>query len=225
MQPLATPLLDIHTHRAAANAVWNGIWHTTAAANEWTAPRLSVGIHPWYIPQHWQSELHALRQWLATHRGRVFAIGEAGLDSVRGADMPTQLAVFEAQIALSEAEKLPLIIHCVRAHEPLLLLRKQHKPQQAWIFHGFMLKASVAQSLLDAGIYLSFGAALLKPNSAAQTALALAPAHQFFLETDDASVQIADIYAAAAAIRGVSVADIAQQIQLNYDTIQPLRSR
>jgi TatD DNase family protein len=205
--------------------VWNGIWHTAAAANEWTAPNLSVGIHPWYIPTHWQHELHALRQWIGVHRERVFAIGEAGLDSVRGADMLTQLAVFEAQIALSEAEKLPLIIHCVRAHEPLLLLRKRHKPQQAWIFHGFMLKASVAQSLLDAGIYLSFGAALLKPNSAAQAALALAPAHQFFLETDDASVQIADIYAAAAAIRGVSVADIAQQIQLNYDTIQPHRSR
>lgn len=220
------PFFDIHTHRtAAAFALWNGIWRGEAEAATWTQSRLSVGIHPWYIEDDWQAQCAHYTQWVQQHVHRLEALGEAGLDSVRGAPMAVQQAVFEAHIQLSEALRLPLILHCVRAHEPLLALRKQHKPRQAWVFHGFSMRPTVAKQLTDAGIYLSFGAAILRPAASAGESLAAVPASQFFLETDDSDVQIAEIYAAAAAIRGISAEELAQQIAANYDFIQQDRSR
>lgn len=104
------------------------------------------------------------------------------------------------------AHQKPLIIHCVRAYEEVLAIKKEWGTQGdviPWIFHGFNKKPAVAQMLLRAGAYLSFGAALLVPGSPAAQSLAICPPGRYFLETDDRNdVSIAAVYAAAAAILG-----------------------
>ena len=44
--------------------------------------------------------------------------------------MQLQVAVFKEQVELSEKYELPLIIHCVKAMDELLALRKERAPKQ-----------------------------------------------------------------------------------------------
>ncbi|MDE6310400.1 MAG: TatD family hydrolase [Muribaculaceae bacterium] len=113
----------------------------------------SIGIHPWDTPAP-PEKLEELER-IASGDSRVVAIGECGLDKLRGAALPEQESAFEAQIVLAERLGLPLIIHCVRAQDRLLKLRRKH-PSGRWIVHGFRGGAPAAQQLLDAGIDLSY---------------------------------------------------------------------
>ena len=71
--------------------------------------------------------------------------------------MDKQLEVFKGQIELSEREEKPLIIHCVKAIDGLLRLRRDLHPKMPWMFHGFRGKPQQLRSLLAAGFYVSFG--------------------------------------------------------------------
>jgi TatD DNase family protein len=66
-----------------------------------------------------------------------FALGECGLDKITASDFELQKVVFKKQIQLSEKHQKPLIIHCVKAHQELIEIKKELKPKQVWIFHGF----------------------------------------------------------------------------------------
>lgn len=119
----------------------------------------SVGIHPWYsfevTPQMWrQLEIDAAAP-------EVIAIGECGIDKLRGADISLQAEIFRRHILLSEALGKPLIIHCVRAIEQIERLRTEMRPTQPWILHGFRGKPRQAHQLLSRGYYLSTTAARL----------------------------------------------------------------
>ncbi|MDE6277815.1 MAG: TatD family hydrolase [Muribaculaceae bacterium] len=135
----------------------------------------SVGVHPWDTPVD-GSALAAVEA-LAEGDARVVAIGECGLDKLRGAGLPEQEEIFEAQIAIAERLGLPLIIHCVRAQDRLLHLRRKH-PGGRWILHGFRGGAASARQLLDAGIDLSFG------DRYNPEAFEATPAERRFRETD-----------------------------------------
>lgn len=147
----------------------------------------------------------------------LLAIGECGLDKTVATDLARQIVLFEQHIALSEKWRKPIIIHCVRAYNELLRIKKRCKPKQAWIIHGFNNKPPVAEQLLKHGCYLSLGKALLHPFSNAAKTLETMPLDRLFLETDDADdISISAIYAAAATIAGSSVDDLKQRIFDNF---------
>lgn len=54
----------------------------------------------------------------------VWAIGECGLDKYSQVDFDIQKQYFIKQIELSELTHKPLIIHCVKAYNELLNLKK-----------------------------------------------------------------------------------------------------
>lgn len=135
----------------------------------------SAGIHPWDTPAPAERLLELER--LAASDGRIVAVGECGLDKLRGAPLDEQERVFEAQIEIAERTGLPLIIHCVRALDRLLRLRRRH-PSGRWILHGFRGGEASARQLLDAGIDLSFG---LRYNEAPFDAT---PEYRRFRESD-----------------------------------------
>ena len=96
--------------------------------------------------------------------------------------MEVQESVFSEQVALSEQVGKPLIIHCVKALDRLLLLRKELKPKQQWMLHGFRGKPQQLRSLLDAGFFVSFG---FQHN---EESLRICPIDRRLLETDDDGV-------------------------------------
>lgn len=173
----------------------------------------SVGIHPWYITDV-AKQLTEITDFAA--QNKVAAIGECGLDNVCNTRRDLQLAAFEQQVALANTLGKPLIIHCVRAYtEVLSVLSNARVPA---VFHGFNKKPALASGILRAGHYLSFGAAL-RDQSQVRQVLAAIPADRFFLETDDAAINISEVYQAAADIRKTGMDALILQLNGNYKKV------
>ena len=176
-----------------------------------TAPvgaMLSVGLHPWQVGASWQDEVARIRSVAASDA--VWAIGECGLDRVHGETMPLQMEAFRAQIALSEQVQKPMVIHCVRAFDALLQLRKELEQQchregrnaQPWVVHGFRGKPEQAKQIMAKGLLLSFGH-LYNVDTLRFVFTSCRP---FYLETDDLHLSVRQIYAQVARHLGVEVA-------------------
>lgn len=176
----------------------------------------SIGIHPWRIrPDLMENDFKILEERSSDER--VLAIGECGLDKLQGVSFELQKPVFEKHILLAEKLSKPLIIHCVKAYEEMINLKKKYKPSTAWIIHGFNKTPETAEQLVRAGFHLSFGANIKDSKQKAAEALKIIPENHFFLETDDSGHDIAEIYATAAEIRGISEEKIAEIIKINFE--------
>lgn len=119
----------------------------------------SVGIHPWSTYKIDENNLDKAMEIVSekTYNIRAVAIGECGIDRLRGANIDFQKKIFIKHIELSEQLELPLIIHAVRANDLILHLKKELQPKQLWIIHGFRGKKEAALQYINNGIALSFG--------------------------------------------------------------------
>lgn len=178
-------LLDLHSHRPAPYP--EGVISLGELGARLMEGQLySAGIHPWdtateVAQESWRrlEELAAMKQ--------VVAIGECGVDLTKGAPMFRQLQVFRRQVELSEQVGKPLIIHCVKAADIILGLKRDLNPAQRWIIHGFRGKPELARQLTDKGISLSFGEKF-NPD----TLLGM-PGDMIFAETDESVLTIEEI--------------------------------
>ena len=168
----------------------------------------SVGIHPWNLTlEHSEHQWEALCQ--SVKDKRTIAIGECGLDKLKGPSLELQTAIFKQEAALAEDSSLPLIIHCVKAFNELILLKKEISPRQPWIIHGFRGKKDLAVELLRHGCYLSFGAFFQEET------LRVVPIERLFIETDESEECIEVIYRRIAEVRGVSPEELAEVVNKN----------
>ncbi len=184
-------LPDTHTHNAerGEHALLSLNPEDAAAYSAAYPGRLfSAGIHPWesYESEANEDERFATLRRVLSLEGAA-AVGETGLDKLRGPSMEIQERRFRRQAELGEELGLPLVIHLVKAQERLLALRSELRPTQPWIIHGFRGKREQARQLAAAGLYISFGERF---NS---EALAAVPPGQRLAETDESPLPIADI--------------------------------
>jgi TatD DNase family protein len=179
---------------------------------------LSYGIHPWYINGQNEDQLIAQVKE-AGHYSKVVAIGEVGLDKVKGPAMGIQTKLFCRQIEISEMVKKPLIIHSVKANNEILALRKNWSPQQTWIIHGFAGSKQEMEQFVEAGFYLSFGPKILYPGHKVAEALNEIPEDRLLLETDHTNKSILRVYDKAAEIRGVTIEKIAETVEKNFKSL------
>ena len=183
--------IDFHTHKVPAS---KDVIAIVEGRETW-------GIHPW----------KAEEEFVVPDLSGKLAIGECGLDGLRGPAMEVQEEVFVRQIRLSEELGKPLIIQCVKALDRLLRLRKELNPKQSWMFHGFRGKPQQLRSLLDAGFFISFG---FQHN---EESLRICPIDRLLLETDDDEVHpIDEIYNNVARERGLEVTNLAETMAENY---------
>lgn len=196
--------LDIHTHHYQSVGDSRMSYRPTEPL---LGPGLySLGLHPCYPEDMQESALALLRSRLSSEQALIWAIGEAGLDKLSPVPLERQLHYLEAQIELSEALGLPLVLHCVRAYNELMALRKRLRPRQDWIIHGYRRGAELAESLLRAGFYLSFG------QHYDAEALRLAyEANRLYLETDEAPIDIEEVYRRAMHTLGLASMEVLQQ--------------
>ena len=163
---------------------------------------LSAGIHPWFIDNHLEIYLNRIEDLLRQNNLR--AVGETGLDKIKGPHTELQTRIFEIHIEWAQNAHLPLVIHCVKAHPEILALLKKHNFREPVIFHGFRSRWNVARPLVEAGYYLSFGPAVLKPSVFLEETIRLTPLEQLLIETDDSQVSIKEIFQAIKNIRQIS---------------------
>jgi TatD DNase family protein len=178
----------------------------------------SIGLHPWYLKNENSASNLSIVEDLINH-DNLLAIGECGLDKIIDVDYTFQIEIFKSQIQLSEKYFKPLIIHQVKSHDELLKINQEMNPSQPWIIHGTRLKWSVAKDLLNAGIHLSFGHHLLKRENHLTETFLQTPNDKIFLETDNNTIAIDDIFAAAAEIKSIEVVTLKEIVYQNYKTV------
>ncbi len=183
--------------------------------------KYTLGVHPWHIRKDGQRQLEKLSEQIT--RNSIMAIGECGLDFqkkyLENVSQSIQKKVFIEQTYLAEKQNKPVVIHCVKAYDYMLQLKKAFKPKMPWIIHGFSKGHRLAKQLVDAGFYLSFGNLLLKNNSN-QMALKFVPLDRIFIETDDKEeLDIQQVYACASELLQISTDELKQIIFKNYEAV------
>ncbi|MCB2218841.1 MAG: TatD family hydrolase [Bacteroidetes bacterium] len=214
MDNLQNTWINVHTHQPSGVGV-EIVNLFPDKVNEAPLPDFcSIGLHPWYIDEQWEKKFQVVADIARDHA--VYAIGETGLDKLAKTPMDLQMEVFRKHIALSEQLQKPLVIHCVKAFNELVQLKKDIHPTVSWIVHGFNKNLQTADMLIRHEIYLSFGRALLDPSSNAAQVLPQMPDEVFLLETDDADTPISDIYLAAAGLVNLSPEKMKDLMYLNF---------
>ncbi|SES17306.1 TatD family hydrolase [Pedobacter rhizosphaerae] len=209
--------LDIHTHKVAQQQGVASIQSLSLTSDIFLAmPKrkpISIGLHPWFASID-KLEIQMTYLKVLAKQANVKMIGECGLDKLKGAPLEDQITIFEQQIALAESLNKPLIIHCVKAFSELIEIKKRLKVKVPMIIHGFNKKEALGKQLIDNGFLLSYGTALLQSDSGA-AALVQSDYH-FFLETDEASISIVEIYEAAANLKKCTVDELKACIFANW---------
>ena len=139
-------MLDFHTHHLLATDALISVSPTDFAPMPGKC--YAVGIHPWHTEGDVEAQMQALAE--TAQNEQVKAIGETGLDSLRGAPLEVQMRLFERHIALAEALGKPLVIHCVRTSQQVLKAWSESRKSVAWAIHGFRGNARVVAPLVKA---------------------------------------------------------------------------
>ena len=86
------------------------------------------------------------------------------------------------------------------------------------VIHGFNKKESIAKEMLDSGFYLSFGSSIMQ-NLSLQSVLQKTPLDKLFLETDDAKINLEEIYNKASHLKEITVEQMVKIIEENKAAI------
>jgi TatD DNase family protein len=142
----------------------------------------------------------------------------------RRAAYGVQAELFEAQLRLAKAHDLPIILHVLRAHEEALkILGEVGAPAVGGVVHSYSGSAELVPRYLEHGLYLSFsGSVTWHEGGRAARAVRACPLSRLLVETDapdqtprdhrpqpNEPAFLTSVVSAVAAIRGVSVTEIA----------------
>lgn len=217
------PYINIHTHPfhdEADTIMVQNIFPGDGFAAFQGRNFYSVGLHPWHIGT--KNENNEALQMVedALEFDHVIFVGEAGLDKINGGDFIEQLRVFEAQAVIAEEYEYPLIVHCVKALNEVIELRRKLKPAMPWILHGYNGSIEITKQLMGKGFLFSFGKNLFRNNSKAVKSFQYLPLEKIFLETDELDLSIHKIYEQAAVLKELPLETIKQALWRNFNQIE-----
>jgi TatD DNase family protein len=165
---------------------WPALLHLARAT---PGVHAALGVHPQLLPElDPADDLRRLAELeAALSRGGAVAVGECGLDgpSAPGAPMERQVAVLRAHLRLARRLGLPVILHCLRAHEPLLALLAEEPLPAGGVLHSYSGSAAQVRDYARLGLHFSFAGSVTyerarRPLEAARAV----PRDRLLLETD-----------------------------------------
>ena len=214
------PFIDIHTHnkvKAEGISVFNVLNEENAVLTEENL-YYSLGIHPWYIDDmSIEAHYEFINKYI--NNEKVIAVGECGFDRLVKPPYEIQKEILVYQLELAEKLNKPIIIHCVRAYEELIELKKSMNIAQPMIIHGFNSSPQIGDMLIKAGFYFSFGKAILKDDSNASKIIKTFSTGRLFLETDDSNRSITKIYERAASLMQIDLEELKAIIFKNFNKV------
>ncbi len=210
------PYIDFHTHSR-----WNGddVLEVVSmhGAQDKDVIYYTVGYHPWWTLKLLNENELALMSHLYGNDTFCLGMGELGLDNLKGADIELQEKICIQQIQIANISKSPVVIHCVRAFDRMLRLRKKYG-ETPWVVHGFVRNKTLAGQVLEAGMYISVAPHDHISLSFEETLFCL-PLDKIFLETDsDITMDIKERYRIFAAMRGIDIQVLKDQMYQNFIT-------
>lgn len=196
-----------------------------------------LGIHPMYVDNAQESDLHTLKQKIAESLGDpLFAgIGEIGLDGfVPGLNMDRQIQFFNAQLKMARDFDVPVVMHVRKAQDLVLKSLRIYKPRGG-IAHAFNGSFQQAGHFLNLNMCLGFGGASTFSRALQLRRLAAElPDHAMVLETDGPDIapewinrqrnspeHLPKIAETIAGLRGISLEELSMQSQQNAERVLP----
>jgi len=212
---------NLHTHK------WTNQSNVLEIVNQYpqefdaTIPYYSIGIHPWFIvEERIEADLTIIESKI--QEKNCLAVGECGLDKRIETPMELQQMVFEKQLLLAQKHQKAVVIHCVAAFQELIAIKKKLNISVPMLIHGFSKNAQLAKQLVDNGFYISFGKYLLL-NKELEAVFKSVPNYRFFLETDTVDEGIEAVYGLAAKYKGISVKEIQEIVNNNFNKVFDLK--
>lgn len=173
----------------------------------------TVGMHPWWTERPASPIEKRELSHLLTHEN-CLAMGEMGLDNLKGPVITTQMDILRSQLGIAQKLHKPVVIHCVRAFDQLLKIKKEFPGIPNWAIHGYGRHAILAKQLIDQGFYLSLMPSL--PWQKLQQLLESLPHDRLFFETDSmCNVTIEEIYLMISKIATVEIPHLCRQMNSN----------
>ena len=185
----------------------------------------ALGIDPHRAASAEAERVDELRELLADPR--VVAVGETGLDGHHGADtLEEQRVLFEAQLALAEEVRLPVVVHSRSASEETA--RALVPFSGTVVLHCFS-EPDLLGPALERGYYVSFAGNVTYPKAEAlREAAERVPSDRILAETDspylapqplrgrrNEPAHVVHTLAVLAGVRGESVRELEAAIDEN----------
>lgn len=184
---------DFHTHHPSGN-------HPELLSTPEitaSAPYRSLEYHPWHLPENFSP----IPENFAYALPRFNALGEVGLDRLRGPELEVQMQFLNALLALAQDCRKPVILHVVRALPELFSLLKRYRV--TWVIHGFRGTPDALTEIWKRNGIVSFHKSILSRQDV--LTLLRAPQGKFGFETDDdKTLDLPDFISCAARLSGNS---------------------
>ncbi len=194
--------------------------------DRYPAFKLAVSIHPQDLEDDF-SENRLLELEKAVEEYRPDMIGETGLDHYSHPHTKAQQEhFFISQLEMASRHHLPVNIHIRKAAGDSLAILKQHPCRG--VIHSYSGSCEMAQLYMKEGLFLSFGASVLFPGAKRpKEVVSRIPLDRLLIETDSPyqspvlnhrhePEDVVRIYEAIAAIRGISVPELAAAVEANF---------
>ena len=167
------PSLDVQSSQRIVDLV---AAHPTLRGALGIHPHQAASFEPEESRREWQ-RLLPLSPWVA--------IGETGLECHYDfCPLDLQIQSLEAQIELAQNQRLPLILHCRQAEQPLYDILSTYSDLEG-VVHCFTGDWPWAKKFLDRGFYLGFGGLVTLPKAHdIHEVASKVPADRWLLETD-----------------------------------------
>jgi TatD DNase family protein len=166
-------------------------WEALAAFSRATpGVHFGLGIHPQLLPELGPERdgEHLARLEAALAHGGPVAVGECGLDlpsAGAGAPMERQVAVLRAHLRLARRFGLPVMLHCLRAHEALLALLAEEPLAAGGVLHSYSGSAEQVAAYARHSLHFSFAGPVTYERARKPLAAARAvPRERLLLESD-----------------------------------------
>ena len=143
-------MVDFHTHHVYRAGAGTGKYLLSAADGAVEGVLTSLEFHPWN-----SSAVTVIPEDFASRLRPCAALGEIGLDRLRGAEWPVQLRIFDALLTIGAAEMKPVVIHSVRAAAEVIRMTADYPAPR--LIHGFRGGVRRLEEYLAAGFYVSLG--------------------------------------------------------------------
>ncbi|BFM08653.1 TatD family hydrolase [Halioxenophilus aromaticivorans] len=215
-------------------------WQTLRKlADEHTVLHIACGRHPWWIGENDDLSIFAQALLENAEASCCVAIGETGIDGLRGVDVNLQQRWFEQHLKVAEALNKPIVVHAVRAHPLIQRTLAKYKGLVRGVIHGFSGSPELAQQYWKLGFHLGIGGTITYPRgSKTQQAVKALPLEAIVLETDapdmplqgrqgqpNHPVRVLDVAARVAELRQEPLNVIAHQTTANSQRLFDLVSQ
>ena len=150
----------------------------------------ALGLYPVWAAEMKEEDFDKELEFISKQKN-IVAIGEVGLDYIKGDDNPhggkyklEMKACFEKLIKLAEKKKLPIICHSRRAELDVIeMLESSSLKKGKVIMHCFMGRQHLVKRIIDNGWSMSIPCIVTKLQQL-QLIAQMAPIEQIFTETD-----------------------------------------